>query len=260
MKVSIITVCYNSAEYIDSAIQSVINQSYSNLEYIIIDGCSSDNTVAIIKSYGKNISLFISEPDLGIYDAMNKGLRFATGDVIGLLNSDDFYYSEDVISQIVNAFCENPGSEIVVGNVDYFTPPNLVTPVRKFSIQSFASWKMRFGFSVAHPASFVKRSAYNKVGGYDKNYKIGADFDWFLRALINHRIYYKKLDQTLVGMREGGVSTSGRTSYSTSSKELLNALRVNHVYSNSFLVFIRLPVKFLQKLFFNLKQKFYLSI
>lgn len=251
MKISIITVCYNSQVFIASAIDSVLSQSYSNIEYIIIDGNSKDTTVSIIQSYGHEVTNFISEPDKGIYDAMNKGLSLATGDVIGILNSDDFYTHENVIHQVAQTFEQNSNIDMLFGNVDFVKPENLSFPVRFYSSFDFSPWKMRFGFMPAHPAAFIRRSSYEKVGFYTMGYKIGADFEWFVRALMVHRLSYVKLNQTLVRMREGGASTSGLESYWLSSKEQLHALHSLGVYSNWLFVLIRLPIKFFQKLFYN---------
>jgi glycosyltransferase involved in cell wall biosynthesis len=247
-KISIITVCYNSEQFIGSAITSVLSQSHNDLEYIIIDGGSKDNTFSIIQSYGSRVTKFVSEPDMGIYDAMNKGLSLATGDVIGILNSDDFYPYSDVISHVVQTFEQNPDVDMVLGNVDFVKSNKLSHPVRFYSSFSFSPWKMRFGFMPAHPAAFIKRSSYEKVGPYTLGYKIGADFEWFVRALVVKRLSYVKINQTLVRMREGGVSTSGLKSYWLSSKEQVRALRNNNIYTNIFFVMVRLPIKLVQKL------------
>ena len=249
MKVTIITVCLNRETFISTAIDSVLSQSYPHIEYIIVDGGSKDGTLSIIQSYGVRVAKIVSEADKGIYDAMNKGLALATGDVIGVLNSDDFYPHNDVVAQVVEVLNENPDVKMVLGNVDFVHPDDLTRPIRFYSSFNFTAWKMRFGFMPAHPAAFIKRSAYEKVGNYKLGYKIGADFEWFVRALLVHRLPYAKLNQTLVRMREGGVSTSGLRSYWVSSKEQLRALRENSVYSNFLFVLVRLPIKFVQKVF-----------
>ncbi len=246
MKVSIITVCYNSSQYIRSAIDSVLSQSYGDIEYIIIDGNSSDGTQGIVDEYGGRIARILSEPDNGIYDAMNKGVALATGDIIGVLNSDDFYPNVDVISDVVDVFKKNTDIDLLLGNVDFVSAENLAKPVRTYSSFKFTPWKMRFGFMPAHPAAFIKRSAYQEVGLYKLGYKIAADFDMFIRMLLRLEFKYAKLDQTLVRMRMGGVSTSGFNSYWTSSKEMVRSLGENGVYSNFLFVFMRLPVKFFQ--------------
>lgn len=249
LKISIVTVCYNSEIFIASAIDSVLSQTYPHIEYIVIDGGSKDATVSIVQSYGDKITHFVSEPDNGIYDAMNKGLALASGDVIGILNSDDFYPHENVIADAVKVFHVNPNVEMVLGNVDFVDPSDLTRPVRFYSSFNFEPWKMRFGFMPAHPAAFIRRTAYEKVGNYKLGYKIGADFEWFVRALVVHRLPYVKVNKALVRMREGGVSTSGLKSYWVSSKEQLRALRDNGVYSNMVFVLVRLPIKFFHKVF-----------
>ncbi|WP_321324710.1 glycosyltransferase family 2 protein [Thiomicrorhabdus sp.] len=248
-KISIITVCFNSSRFIKSALESVLNQSYPHIEYIIIDGASTDQTISIINEYRGAVSHIISEPDKGIYDAMNKGLALASGDVIGILNSDDFYPNSFVISDVVEAFEANPDVDMVLGNVDFVHPYNLDWPVRFYSSFHFKPWKMRFGFMPAHPGAFIKRSAYEKVGLYKLGYQIGADFEWFVRAFLVHKSLYVKLNKTLVRMREGGVSTSGVKSYWVSSKEQVRALRVNGIYSNMLVILTRLPIKFIHKVF-----------
>lgn len=249
MKISIITVCYNSESFISSAIDSVLSQAHPNIEYIVIDGGSKDATVSVVQAFGDRIAHFVSEPDKGIYDAMNKGLALASGDVIGILNSDDFYPHENVITDVVKAFEANPGVDMVLGNVDFVDAAELTRPFRFYSSLHFSPWKMRFGFMPAHPAAFIKRSAYEKVGNYKLGYKIGADFEWFVRALVLHRLPDVKLNKRLVRMREGGVSTSGLKSYWIISKEQLSALRENGVYSNMLFVLSRLPIKLFQKIF-----------
>lgn len=247
MKVSIITVCFNSETFISSAIQSVLSQDYSNIEYIIIDGGSRDSTPSIIESFGDQVDYFVSEPDKGIYDAMNKGVFRATGDIIGILNSDDFYCDKSTISKVVEAFKTEPSTHMVLGNIDFVKLDKLDEPVRHYSSYRFKPWKMRFGFMPAHPGAFIKSSAYQKVGNYKLGYKIAADFEWFVRAFFLKNLQFIKLNETLVRMREGGVSSSGLQSYKITTYEILKALKSNGVYSNTLMVISRLPVKALQK-------------
>ena len=246
MKISIITVCYNSATFIRSAIESVFSQSYPNIEYIVIDGGSNDGTLEIINEYAGQISYIVSEPDKGIYDAMNKGIALTTGDVIGILNSDDFYPNASVIADVVLEFKKNTETALVLGNVDFVHPSRLTNPVRRYSSFKFAIWKMRFGFMPAHPGAFIRKSAYDEVGKYKLGYQIGADFDMFVRMLLVKKMSYVKLNQILVRMRVGGISTSGFKSYLVSSKEIMRSLKENRIYSNSLFVLLRLPVKFVQ--------------
>lgn len=245
--VSIITVCYNSADVIASAIESVLSQRYASIEYIIVDGGSTDDTLGIIKSFGDSVSRLISEPDQGIYDAMNKGIAVASGEIIGLLNSDDFYQHNEVISEAVNCFRLNRKAEIVLGSVDYVRPKNLQRSVRYYSSVKFAPWKMRFGFMPPHPAAFIKQKAYKKVGLYETGYRIGADFEWFVRAFLVERLSYVRLNRALVRMREGGVSTAGLSSYWLSTTEQLQSLRSHGIYSNMLFLLVRLPIKYLSE-------------
>lgn len=249
MKISIITVCYNSESFIRSAIDSVLSQSYLDIEYIVIDGGSKDGTINIVRSYREKIFTLVSEPDTGIYDAMNKGLALATGEVIGMLNSDDFYPDQNVITQVVKTFGANPNAHMVLGNVDFVKPGNLDRVVRIYSSFNFSSWKMRFGFMPAHPSAFIKRSAYEKVGNYKLGYKIGADFEWFVRAFMVEKLSYVKINKALVRMRLGGISTSGLRSNWIISNDMTRALRENSIYSNMILVLIRLPIKYIKRFF-----------
>jgi len=248
LKISVITVCYNSSQYIRSAIESVLIQSYSDIEYIIIDGGSTDRTLGIINEYREEISHIVSEPDKGIYDAMNKGIALATGDVVGILNSDDFYPHSEVISNVVKVFERNSDIDMILGNVEFVKPDNLNKVVRKYSSFHFSPWKLRFGFMPAHPGAFIKRSAYQSVGDYKADYKSGADFDMFIRMLMVHKLSYVKVNETLVRMRTGGTSTAGIRSYYVTTKEMLRSLKENNIYSTILMVSIRLPIKFFLKL------------
>ena len=251
-KISIITVCYNSSLYIRTAIESVIIQDYSDIEYIVIDGSSTDNTISIVSEYKDRIAHFVSEPDKGIYDAMNKGIALASGDVIGILNSDDFYPNNRVILDVVNCFRATPDVDIVLGNVDFVSAKDLSKPVRFYSSFRFSPWKLRFGFMPAHPAAFIKRTAYKKVGLYKLGYKIAADFDIFVRLLLHDKCRYISLNQILVRMRIGGVSTSGINSYYISSKEMMLSLKENNIFTCWLFILFRLPIKFFQSLKFKI--------
>lgn len=248
MKVSIITVCYNSSLYIKSSIESVLSQTYTEIEYIVIDGGSNDGTQGIINEYADRISHVVSEPDQGIYDAMNKGIALASGEVIGVLNSDDFYPHNHVISDVVRQFIGNAGIDMVLGNVDFVEAEDLSKVVRFYSSFRFLPWKLRFGFMPAHPAAFIKKTAYDRVGSYKLDYQIAADFEMFVRMFLVHKMNYVKLNEMLVRMRTGGVSSSGLKSNWIITHEILRSLKVNGVYSNLFFVLVRLLVKLIQRL------------
>ena len=248
MKVSIITATYNSEKTILDTLKSLENQSYKEIEYIVIDGGSTDSTLGIIDEYLDKITHIVSESDKGIYDAMNKGLLLATGEVIGILNSDDLYSHNHVISYVVNHFSSHAEIDMVLGNVDFVAPNDLTKVIRFYSSFNFKKWKMRLGFMPAHPAAFIKKIAYDKVGNYKLGYKIAADYEMFVRMFFVYGLTYTKLNEALVVMRVGGVSSSGLKSNWVITEEILRSLKENSVYSNLFIVLLRLPIKFFQQL------------
>jgi glycosyltransferase involved in cell wall biosynthesis len=246
MKVSIITPCFNSFKTIRSTLESLEAQRYSNTEYIIIDGGSTDGTLEIINEYSSIFTHIVSEPDFGLYDAINKGVDLASGDIIGILNSDDFYPNRNVINRVVSTFLQNVDAKLVLGNVDFVDGSDLGVIVRHDSSFNFSPWKMRFGFMPAMLGTFVKRSVYDKVGRYKMGYKIAADFDFLVRTLIIQNFPYVCVNKTFVIMRIGGISTAGMMSYYVITKEILRSLKENDVYSNISFVLVRLPIKFIQ--------------
>lgn len=243
MKLSIITVCFNSASTIRDTIESVLSQDYTDIEYIVVDGGSKDGTQAIIESYGERISHFISEPDKGIYDAMNKGVSLATGAVVGILNSDDFYESNTCASSVMNAFERHPENAVVFGDVVFVNAENLHKVTRFYRGNRFAPWKLRFGWMPPHPATFIRKHAYDTVGPYSLAYKISADYEFFVRLFMLHKLKYSYLDQILVRMRSGGASTAGLKSSLKLNLEIVKACRTNGVYTNIFMLLLKLPFK-----------------
>ena len=246
MKVSIITVSYNSASTIKDTIESVASQTYDNIEYIVVDGNSKDKTVDIVTSYSKVIDKVVSEPDKGIYDAMNKGVQLATGDIVGILNSDDFYETTTVIEDIVKHFKNNKSSDIVFGDVVFVEPNNLKKVVRYYSSEKFKSSKLRFGWMPPHPATFIRKSVYDKYGLYKLGYKISADYEMFVRLLMVAKLSFSRIDKIIVRMRSGGASTDGIQSSITLNKEIVKACRENGIYTNLFIVLLKMPFKLLE--------------
>lgn len=238
MKISIITATYNSEATIKDTLESVNAQTYPDIEHIIVDGASKDNTLDLVKKYGKRVSLIISEPDKGIYDAMNKGIKAATGDVIGILNSDDFFTSDNVISAIVFAF-ENNDIDAVYGDVHYVNPENLNKCVRYYSSAVFKPSLFKFGLMPAHPSFYVKRSCYEKYGLYSLDYKIASDFDLLIRFLYTHKIKYRYLKKDFVTMRTGGASTKNLNSRMLLNKEDLKACRKYGIATNIFMIMFK---------------------
>ncbi|MCW1734246.1 glycosyltransferase family 2 protein [Anaerorudis cellulosivorans] len=244
MKISIITATYNSEATIKDTLESVNAQTYPDIEHIIVDGASKDNTLDLVKKYGKRVSLIISEPDKGIYDAMNKGIKAATGDVIGILNSDDFFTSNDVIATMVNAF-ENDEIDAVFGDIHYVNPDNLNKCVRYYSSAAFNLSLFKFGIMPAHPSFYVKRSCYEKYGLYSLDYKIASDFDLLIRFLYTHKIKYQYLKKDFVTMRTGGESTKNLNNRMLINKEDLKACRKYGITTNIFMIML----KYLYKIF-----------
>jgi glycosyltransferase involved in cell wall biosynthesis len=198
--VSIITVVYNGEKYLRDTIESVINQTYENIEYIIIDGGSTDGTLKIIKKYGNKISRLISEPDNGIYDAMNKGIRLAKGELVGLINADD-YYDIDAVKNAVLAF-EEHGCDVVYGDKILLDEKNKIK--KRFSVDEPKSMR-QVNVSIVHPTVFVKKKVYEKIV-FDDTYKICADRDMFYR-IYNSGYQFKKIEKVIAIMRTGGVSS-----------------------------------------------------
>lgn len=253
LKISIITVCYNSEKYIRSAIESVKSQTYSNIEYIVIDGGSSDDTIDIVKEYKSSVSLYISEPDNGIYDAMNKGVALATGDVVGVLNSDDFFSSKDIISKIVNTF-SNSNIDALYGDIGFVNPYNENVIVRYYSSKYFRRWMFHLATSPPHPSFYVKKTKYVELGNYDSNYKIGADLDLMMRFMYKSNINYTYLEESIVTMRLGGVSTD-LSNIILLNRECLLACKNNAIYSNWTFMLVKYLLKFInQKLLYFLKR------
>lgn len=248
MKVSIITVTWNCVDTIKTCLESLVKQAYSNIEHIVIDGASTDGTLEVLDRQLKRESILISESDAGVYDALNKGIALANGEIIGILHSDDVFSDSFVIEEVVSIFQENTEVDMVFGNVEFFVSLSSKTSVREYSSAGFSPWKLRFGFMPAHTATFIRKSVFERLGLYRKDYKSGGDFEFFVRALWRSEISYIILDRTLVKMRVGGISTSGLKSYWQTSEDILRALRENGIYSNWFFVLTRLPIKKVQQL------------
>ena len=246
MKISLITVTYNSEKTLSTTLESVLAQTHPNIEYIIVDGASKDHTVDIIKEYEsrfKGALKWVSEPDKGLYDAMNKGIRMATGDVIGILNSDDFFTTNDILQQVSDAFEANKDLDAVYGDVHFVNPENLDKCVRYYSSRVFRRSLMKIGLMPAHPTFYLKKKCFEQFGLYKTDYKIAADFEFLLRVIYKGRIRSKYLPLDMVTMRTGGASTSGFESRKRIMKEHLRAFRENSIYNNALMLSLRYPYK-----------------
>lgn len=244
MKISIITVVWNNATTIKDAIDSVLSQTYENIEYIIVDGASTDGTIEIVQRYGDNISKFISEPDKGLYDAMNKGIALSTGDVVGILNSDDFYIDGFVIETVVKEF-NSKGVDSVYADLVFVKPENLKKVVRYYDSSHFSPEKFAYGWMPAHPTFFVKRKIYKKYGLFKTDYKIAADYELLTRFLAKNKISYSYIKEPIVKMRIGGASTSGIKSNYVLNREIIRACKENDIYTNWLMVLSKYPKKIL---------------
>ena len=205
MKISIITVCYNAEDTISDTIQSVLSQDYKDVEYIIVDGKSTDRTLEIIQSINNGIKL-ISEKDQGIYDAMNKGINIASGDVIGILNADDIYKNSQVLTKVMDAFKANVS--IVYGDIEYVKYDDLSNVVRKWKAGVFRTGKFKWGWMPPHPGFFVKKSCYESFGLFNLNLSTSADYELMLRMLEVHHLSCNYIPKTITSMRVGGASNS----------------------------------------------------
>ena len=184
LKVSIVTVCFNSESHIRKTIQSVLTQTYKNIEYIIIDGDSKDQTKSIISHYKSKISILISEPDKGVYDALNKGISLATGDIICILHSDDIFYSSSTIASVVCKF-NTQNINLLYGNVLYTKKDLKLIKLRFWKSSPFSSNKLNFGWMPPHPSIFIKRSLITHLNKYSLSYRISSDYDWIIRIFTN---------------------------------------------------------------------------
>ena len=212
MKISIITSCYNRVSTIRGAIESVLSQDYPDIEYIIVDGASTDGSVEVIRDAiegHEDKVKFISEPDHGMYEAINKGIRAATGDVIGLVHSDDFLYSPQTISNIVKRF-EETHADFLYGDGLFVDAVNTQKVVRNWIGGSYRLWKVRHGWLPLHPTCYIKRSAIERKGQYNESYKIAADSDFLFRYLLGGELSVTYLNEYIVRMRMGGLSTDSK--------------------------------------------------
>jgi len=244
-KVSIITVCYNSATTIRDTIESVLSQDYPAIEYIIIDGSSKDGTMDIVGEYGNEIDIVISEPDKGIYEAMNKGIRVATGDVVGLLNSDDFYVDESSISQLINCM-EHAGSDTVYADLLIVDAKDTKLVVRYYDSSTFHLGRLRYGWMPAHPTLMVKRKLFETFGSFSLDYRIAADFEMVVRLLHTAGATYAYLPVAVIKMRIGGASTSGLRSSWILNKEIVRACRANGLKTSLPRVLLKVPAKLME--------------
>jgi glycosyltransferase involved in cell wall biosynthesis len=243
LKISVITVCYNSAKTLEQTILSVKSQEWLNKEHLIIDGKSNDGTAEILKKYTNDLSYVVSEPDNGIYDAMNKGLAEASGDIICFLNADDYYANANVFSLIINKMMKE-NLNLVYADAVYFSQkkPNKIK--RYYSSKQFTPQKIAFGIMPAHPSVFVKREIMQQTGRFDNSFKIAGDFEYLIRIFKNKNIRYGYISLPLVKMQLGGVSNQSIRNRQIINIELLKACKKNNISTNLFKLLLRYVYKF----------------
>ena len=246
MKISVVTVTFNSAATVRDTIESVLRQEYSDYEYLVIDGGSKDKTVDIIKEYEPKFGgrmKWISEKDKGMYDGINKGIRMASGDVVGIINSDDFYHRSDVFNIINKAFDENKGIQAIYGDVRFVHPDNLDKTVRYYSSKNWRPWRFRFGFMPAHPTFFTYKENFEKYGYYQYGYHIAADYELLIRHLYTNRVPAKYVPLDFMKMRTGGRSTNGWKANVLLNQEIVRGCKENGIWTCMPLLFLKYFIK-----------------
>jgi glycosyltransferase involved in cell wall biosynthesis len=248
MKISIITVVYNNEKTIGDAIESVTSQTYKDVEYIVVDGKSTDRTNEIIHSYKNKITKHISENDKGIYDAMNKGVRLATGDIIGILNSDDLYEDNRVLQDVVDKFEQSPTLRILYGDLVYVSNVDTSKIIRKWQSGPYHKFFFERGNVPPHPALFVRREVYDECGLFNLDYKLAADYDFMLRIFKNFGEYSSYYSRLMVRMRLGGATNQSLKNIISGNREILKSWHVNGYKAPIMLMPIRLIKRIIQYL------------
>jgi glycosyltransferase len=228
MKVTIVTVSFNSARTIADTLRSVAGQAYGDIEHIVIDGGSRDATASIVRQHGQRVSRFVSEPDKGIYDAMNKGLAFATGEFIGYLNADDTYAGDSVVSRVAEAAARAP-VDAIFGDLVYVDEKEGERVIRRWRAGAFSMGRLRRGWMPPHPTLFVRTALLREIGGFNTGFRVAADYDCVLRLFARNGLRVAYIEKELVRMRLGGVSNGSIAGVWRKSREDLHALRSNGV-------------------------------
>lgn len=245
-KISVITVSFNSATTIEKTLRSVAEQDWPDTEHIVIDGASVDGTQRVIESWRAGLAEFVSEPDRGIYDAMNKGLSRAHGDVIAFLNSDDYYENSHVLSKIGKAMAD-PGLDIVYGDVVYANVDQPRRVLRRYRSDRFTPDRISWGWMPAHPALFVRRRLFEEFGGFDPGYRVAGDFEFVARIFSARKMRYVHMPEIFAVMLPGGASGFSWNSARTVNAEMLRACRRNGIRTSLFRLLTRYPYKFIER-------------
>lgn len=247
MKVSIITAVRNAEATVGSALESVQRQDHPDIEHIVVDGLSTDGTMEIVRRHSAHLAKVVSERDTGIYDAFNKGLRLATGEIVAFLNADDAYTAPDIVRSVHDAF-ERTQAGAVFGDVEFVRPEEPGKVVRHYSSRQFSARRLRFGWMPAHPSLFLRRRLFEQFGGFDDSYRIAGDFELVARLFGREHIDFEYLPRVFVRMHTGGASTRGIQSTLTINREILRACRQNGISTNMALLWTRFPAKLMEYL------------
>lgn len=245
MKISVITVCFNSAATLPDTLASVASQAVAEVEHIIVDGASTDDTPAILEAHRSGLAKVISEPDHGIYDAMNKGIHHATGDVIGFLNADDVYAHDHVLNHVTHVM-QREHLDALFGDVAFVNSDDATRVVRRYGSGRFSPKRIAWGWMPAHPALFLRREVFGRAGPFRTDYRIAGDFEFIARAFWPGTLHYKHLPEILVKMRTGGVSTGGWRNTLLLNREVLRACRENGIPTSLFKILSKYPWKLLE--------------
>lgn len=252
LKISIVTVVYNGAAYIADAIRSILGQNYSNVEYIVIDGCSTDGSIDIINSFSDQISIFVSEPDNGIYDAMNKGIALASGDVIGILNADDIYANNQIISQVAKRFVETD-CEALYGDLVYVEAERIDKVVRYWKTGRYHQAAFETGWMLPHPTFFVRREVYERLGNFNTSLRTAADYELMLRFMYVNHIRATYLPEVMIKMREGGASNATLKGRFLAHQEDRQAWVLNNCQPKFYTLYLK-PLKKIKQYFLRPKK------
>jgi glycosyltransferase involved in cell wall biosynthesis len=245
MKITVITVCYNSAKTIGETLQSVRDQTYENIEHIVVDGGSTDGTLEVVAIEGGHVVELVSEKDNGIYDAMNKGIQLATGDVVAFLNADDFYKDTEVLARVTRVM-QTEQLDALYGDVEFFRPGQQNSVARRYNSGRFTAGRLGWGWMPAHPALFVRRALFDRYGMFRTDYRIAGDFEFIARVFKHPELRHRHLPESLVRMQLGGISTSGWRATLQLNREMMRACRENSIPTNWLKMLLRYPFKALE--------------
>ena len=245
MRISIITVAFNAAETIADTLKSVAGQTHPDVEHIVIDGASTDGTLEVVKRHGTHVSRLVSEPDRGIYDAMNKGLALSTGAVVGFLNADDVYADADVLARVASIMGRG-NLDALFGDAEFVRADRPDVRTRRYRSKSFRPERIAWGWMPAHPALFLRRSVYEQFGAFRTDYRIAGDFEYVARIFHRGTLAYRYIPEVLVRMRTGGVSTGGWRNTILLNREVLRACRENGIDTSLPKILSKYPAKMLE--------------